>query len=227
MKTSNKVLWGGLIVVILFITALIIIMKVHYSKELKNVKEHLTEETREVKAFSSLHIKGSLWVRFTQEAGQKVQIKTDEQVIDKIETYVEDGCLFITTALSDRKAKRQEVAIASEILKGLTMERDSYFSPKTDLSLDTLAITLKDKCHANFKGKAEEVVITCAGESRLYAGSFTTRNSKVKTMDEARVHIKATEKLDINARGKSHVNYTGNPDKVSINTIDAATAKGE
>ena len=126
-----------------------------------------------------------------------------------------------------RKAKRQEVAISAETLKGLTMERDSYFSPKTDLSLDTLAITLKDKCHANFKGKAEEVVITCAGESRLYAGSFTTRNSKVKTMDEARVHIKATEKLDINARGKSHVNYTGNPDKVSINTIDAATAKGE
>ena len=227
MKTSNKVLWGGLIVVILFITALIIIMKVHYNKELKNVKETLTEETKEVKPFSSLHIRGSFWVRFTQEAGQKVQIKTDEQVIDKIETYVEDGCLFITTALSDRKAKRQEVAIASEILKGLTMEGDSYFSSKTNLSLDTVSITLKDKCHANFKGKAEKVVITGAGVSRLYAGSLTTKKCKVKTMDEAHVHINATEKLDINARGKSHVNYTGNPDKVSINTIDEATAKGE
>lgn len=227
MKTSNKILWGGLIVVILFITALIIIMKVHYNKELKNVKEHLTEETREVQAFNSIHIRGSFWVRFTQDAGQKVQIKTDKQVMDKIETYVENGCLFITTKLSDRKAKKQEITIASETLKGLTMEGDSYFSPKTDLSLDTLAITLKDKCHANFKGKAEKVVITSEGESRLYAGSLTIKNCKVKTMDEARVHIKATEKLDINARGKSHVNYTGNPDKVSINTIDEATAKGE
>jgi len=225
MKTSNKILWGGLIVVLLFITTLIIMINVHYKKELKDVKNSLVNETRGVKSFRALHIRGNLMIKFRNDSEQKVRIKADREYIGHIKTYVKEGCLYVTTDLDEVHSKLQEVFIKTDTLNALTMEGKGLFTG--NFSTEQIKVDIQDESHAKLIGKADRIEIICSGEGRVYGDSFETKTCKVEAKENALVRIKVTEKLDINATGDSYVNYTGNPDKASINTLDNAKAIGE
>jgi hypothetical protein len=225
MKTSNKILWGGLILAILVITTLMIVMKTHYNKELKKVKASLVEETRKVEAFHAIHTRGNLKIKLENNSKHEVKIKAEQKHADHIKTHVKNGCLYVTTDLDKVKSKLQEVFIKTDSLNALTMKGKGYLSG--NISTDQIKVVIHDKSHARLSGNANKAMISCDGDGNFYGNSFETKACKVEAKENARVHVKVTENLEVHAAGNSYVNYSGNPDKANINTLDNAKAKGE
>ena len=74
MKTSNKILLGGLIVLILFVVSVIIFLKVNYSKQLKQTKENTEKHSRDSQNLGSLEGKENLSIQWKQDSDQRVAV---------------------------------------------------------------------------------------------------------------------------------------------------------
>jgi len=216
MKTSNKILSGGLIVLLLGITVVLIGTKVQYENHVADQKQRLTTQTRNLEAFNCIHAKGNISIEWTQKSNQEVVVEADTSDIDKIRTNIHNGCLNISAY--DISGREPVIKISVQELKEITLAEGCEFDTESKVSIKELKLTLLSNSEADLHGKAKSAVIRCESNSKLDAEGFKLKNCDLKVSDNAKVEVNVAKKLNVVAKSNSRVEYSGNPESVNIDS---------
>lgn len=227
MKTSNKILLGGLIVLLLFITFFLISLRKHYREEVSERKARTEKQQRELKSFSHIQADGNLQIRWSQNRGESVFVEADKTTIEQINTTVEDEKLIISANETGSSSAPVVIYIEKDTLGQIFLEGESRLKTEGDISQDNFELIMNDKTSATLRGKAENAVISCSGESRLYAEKLNIDTCHILSSDSSYANINVTRALTIEASGESRVHYSGNPETVNIDTSEKATTRSQ
>ncbi len=92
-------------------------------------------------------------------------------------------------------------------------------------SAGDLAIDASGASKISLAGSAGNVAVNASGASRVDASNLTVRDARLGVSGASEIWVNASGRLDANASGASHINYTGNPTMGNIQTSGASTVK--
>jgi hypothetical protein len=170
---------------------------------------HVVTETRAVSDFTSVEADGSFTISWTKGA-TALQIKTDKNLLNHIETSVEGTKLRLHSHGQLRPTKGVKVMLSSSNLNGahltgavrLTAARVSGKGFYLDQEGATRAVV---------DGNVEELLGTMAGASRLEAESLHAQNVEISISGAGRADVTAEKILKVSITGAGKVTYSGDP----------------
>jgi len=232
MKTSNKILLS-LFGLLLFST-LFAAFKGRSILGNMNVERgsgNITSEDRSVESFDEIKLRGQYKVYLTQ-GSESLRLETDDNLLDLIETYVDDGELHIKTKKGNKlkSSDNVKVYVGFETLKEITssgsctieatgpivvprMEVSGSGYCKTTIPLETDYLGVKISGSGKFEstGKATRAEYQISGSGSIETIDLESEHVEVTISGSGRAKVNATEELEANISGSGDVAYLGNP----------------
>ena len=218
MKTSNKILLSGFLVVILAAITLMVIFRLNLNKARKAYEQLQDTQIRELESFRSINGKGNLTIKWSQGNTQKIKIEGHKDDIEKISTTVKEDTLYVTLRSPLKQKTRTRIHITSDSINEIILTDTCELDMDTKAVFDKLAIDLSSHSELELHGEANSARIFCSSKSHLDAEGLIIRNCYIETESEATAEIKASKKLNILAKSNSKVYYSGKPENININT---------
>lgn len=171
----------------------------------------ITSEDRELESFDQVDLSGygNVEVVFGQES--KVKITTDNNLIDLIETAVEDGELRISFIESISPTDGLKFEITTPNISIFDISGAGNVTMKA-YSGDSL--TLKTSGAATFivDGVAESVSLNCAGAGKGSLSKLIAKKADVQISGAGSATVNVLETLKVNISGAGSVSYYGTPE---------------
>jgi len=225
MKTSNKILIGGLIVFLLGIVAVMVGIKINYKKIVEHRQQNLKMENRQVQPFHSIQVTGNLNVRWKQDSVQRVSVEAFKEQMNLVKTNVRNGCLYVSAKAVSAAAPVINLHIASPGIQQLTLNDSCKFETVSDLQLKDFKLDMSGHVNAKLEGTVNSAVMICSAESRLVAGDLTLQECYIEAMTGSVAHLEVNRKLDVLVKSDARVYYSGRPESVDIKTSGDGSAE--
>lgn len=201
----------------------------------------VVEETREAAPFHSLNISGAFNVHIIPDNYSSIKVKADENLLEHIETYVNDGVLNIKSEANFDRYRALDLSITMDqferleasgacdirnegVLEGEKVKLDFSGAVESELSINAeeLEGEFSGACEAMLKGNAERLEIETSGAVEINAEDFKTQSCRLDMSGAGKATVFVTQKLDIKVSGAAEVNYRGNPSEVKQDISGAA-----
>jgi hypothetical protein len=185
---------------------------------------------REVSEFNKLHLKGSGNVFLSLGEKQSLIIKTDDNIMPLIETYVSGKKLTISHGKHHLRPTLFEVFITVKNLEDVTISgsgdmrgkdrfvADAFYaeisgSGAMDLEVETgmLESKISGSGSIHLSGKAEDYTASISGSGQIKAFDVQAKTVSVKISGSGDCRVYATESLDAKISGSGDVYYKGRP----------------
>lgn len=202
----------------------------------ENGNGNVVTEEREVTAdFTEVRGSTGLEVYLTQGAENKIVVVADENLLQYIQTNIEDGKLNVKTSHNIGRSKSKKVhvtykelnnieassgaeVIGNSVIKSQNLSLRS--SSGAELTVEVFAQNLIAKSSSGsdleVSGKATSLNADASSGSELDAKKLLVINCKAEASSGAEVTVNVKEKLETSASSGGEINYFGNP--VSVNS---------
>jgi hypothetical protein len=195
----------------------------------------VTEERTVTEDFNEVRGSAGLDVYLTQGAENKIVVEADENLLEYIETNIEEGKLHVTTSENIGRSKAKKVYVTFKAIN--SVEASSGADVVVNSVLKSQNISLKSSSGANLKvevftqeliaktssgadlevsGKASSLNADASSGSELDAKELLVINCNAESSSGAEVTVNVKEKLETNVSSGGDINYYGNP--VSVNS---------
>ncbi|CAM3377397.1 head GIN domain-containing protein [Aequorivita lipolytica] len=195
----------------------------------------VTEERTVTEDFNEVRGSAGLDVYLTQGAENKIVVEADENLLEYIETNIEEGKLHVTTSENIGRSKAKKVYVTFKAIN--SVEASSGADVVVNSVLKSQNISLKSSSGANLKvevftqeliaktssgadlevsGKASSLNADASSGSELDAKELLVINCNAEASSGAEVTVNVKEKLETNVSSGGDINYYGNP--VSVNS---------
>jgi hypothetical protein len=191
---------------------------------------NVTEKAFPVEAFTTINASGTLDIFIRQDGSHKALVKTDENLMDLVEVYVENDVLYLSTKRNIRKAKAKSVYLSVDNLEALqlagaisvqnagqlkvaSLNLESSGAAEIDLDLETsnLKAMFSGATEVELKGTAQRVNLEASGASELDWEDFSISELKMHCSGATEANVWVTDKLWLTLSGASDVVYKGKP----------------
>ena len=191
------------------------------------------DEQRNLATFNAIEISGNIELVLTQDSVQKVVVSAQSEFMPHIITSVENGILLISTEkiFLNRAVK---VTISSDSLQSIeakgaatisTVQQQKFRNLSLSLVgasqaimdvnvVNTLNLEIKGASKAELSGTAQSLKIRGVGASQVEAFKLITQNATVEMVGASQAEIHATQSIDAQAKGASHIDCQGSPKTV-------------
>lgn len=169
---------------------------------------NVVEETREVDAFHTIDVKGAAQLKASIGPKHKVVVKTDDNLIDIVETTVTDGVLTIGTKKSYSTSSGLVVTVVTPELRALTVSGAAK-AEVSGIAGASFSIDVSGAASVKADGKAARVTIDVSGSARVDTTGLASENVKVDSSGAASVKVNASKTLDATIGGAGKIRYTG------------------
>ena len=188
------------------------------------------EETRSVSGFNAVDVSAGIDLYIKQGSTEKVVVKTDENLMENLQTTVSGGTLKITMKGKVKKTTKLEAHVTVRNLNALNassgsdVEGESTItsdklsintSSGSDLELDVevgeLTLNISSGSDAKLSGKAGSLSVVSSSGSDLEAGDLEAKNCKIEASSGSDARVHCTGELEVRASSASDVVYSGNP----------------
>ncbi len=205
---------------------------------------NVKEETRESAPFDKIDVSGSFDIFLTPGNYTSVQVVTDENLLEHIETYVKGGTLYVEAkeklghyqklelVLTMKTFNGADLSGACELkskgmLNGEDVELDFNGAVEADLDLtcNKLDVDMSGASELTIRGEAKKAKFEISGAGDIVADEFKTESCRVEISGAGEAKVFATETLDVDVSGAAEVRYRGNPGEVKQDVSGAATVK--
>ncbi len=192
-------------------------------------------ETFELEEFSEIGLAEPFTVYLTQGPTQKVEVKGDKEVLDKIKRRVRGGEWSID--IDDKycnkwRSERKEVRIYITIpeINGLSVAGSGEIVGETpietrklntsvagsgdirvDVKADNIHSSVAGSGAIKISGRADKIKQSIAGSGEIYAFDLEVKRAKVSIAGSGNAEISVSEELDASVVGSGDVYYKGNP----------------
>lgn len=190
-----------------------------------------TRELRSVDPFTGISVGIPAVVHFTQGSPHKVEIDTDADVLQNIETTTSGSVLQIKfkqqrcqggqidVYITAPELNRAEIAGSADFLaaggvSGNTLKLSLSGSGKydfADLKVDELTLEMAGSGNALIKGTGRTAEISLAGSGHIDLIDFSTRTVSVSLAGSSDCQVCATETLKGSIAGSGKIRYRGQP----------------
>ena len=208
----------------------------------QNGNRNVMTQDRSVATFDGIKVSGVFNVFFTQGEPQSVKIETDENLMDKITTEVNNGILELGTRGSINNPGKLIVYIFAKDLKSLSMGGASSFQTTNKLTTSKLNIEISGiakaalntdatiiKCdisgvgRLDLHGNGDQLTADISGTAKLVAPKFEVKDAKVEASGVASATVNATKSVSLDASGAANIKYMPH-DNLEIKSKDASGA---
>ena len=191
---------------------------------------NLVKKERNFNTITGIEAGGALNIYLIQGDVQKVEVETDENLQEKIETTVDNGILKINTDSWIKSTKDINIYVTLKDLKSITASGatdvtcEKQFivgnlnvdiSGATNLKLNIKGIQLhlnsSGGTDATIKGAVGLLIIDSSGGSDVRAFDLTVAKAKVTSSGGSDVFVTVQDELEVSASGGSDVKFKGNP----------------
>jgi hypothetical protein len=244
MKTSNKLLFGLFIaiLVVITVTAVFISRNLKFGPAVTGSGVALSE-TRQLPAFNQLDASSGIQVIYTPGSSKKVSVKGDSNLVKQLVTEVINNKLTVRLDVkSFRTNNPLIVEITTDSLTQVTIGAGCNFTvhgamkqnilvldagsgSSADLTgeFEQFSADMSSGSSAKFAGKAAHAKIGASSGSEVKASSLICGTADIEASSGASISINVTNELSVDASSGSVIKYSGNPNMKSINISSGAT----
>ena len=229
MKTSNKLLVGFLILILLTILGFVGAASYYFNQNSIAGNGVWSSETRTTESFSEIKTKGKIKVFLTQGSGQKLEIKADQNIIPEIVTEVKDGKLTISSK-SPIKRPKIEVYITIPEIKGLyfaagsnlettgeirgeklTFSGDAGATGKLNINYGEMECQTSSGASFEISGTAKKANVIISSGAHLNGENLSINVCSFNGSSGASAKLAVTDELSAEANSGASFSYSGNP----------------
>jgi hypothetical protein len=231
MKTTNKILLGVFVLILIAVTVLMVFIRVQLKAAVFiEPSGNIITNAVDVPPFNGIDASGSMSLLIRQGDQHKVVVRADDNLMEHIRTEVKDEVLNVTLRAWAGKNASIEVEVdmveigslvaqsgarvhAEDGLKGKILHHVVNSGAKSWLAIDfdRLELEVSSGAEAIIRGRVREMTAKNNAGSMLDASSLEAENVKLTTSAGAQTDLFVTESLEVKANTGSMVNYTGNP----------------
>ncbi len=197
----------------------------------------LTTEIRDLDGeFTEIKADGSLDI-YVGQYEDEIRIEAGEKLMEHIETYVQNGTLFIDEESSNFLTSRpRRVFVDASFLDRIQMDGSGDLEAENisseDFQLDiegsgdseitfseinTVVLDLQGSGDCKFTGNGDSMYIGLNGSGDVSAKQFQAETAVVNVNGSGDVDVFASESITININGSGDVSYWGNPADTNFN----------
>jgi hypothetical protein len=195
------------------------------------------EQIRQVGVFDKIKVSRGMKVYVTQGSPSKVVVIADSNLLDVIETEVNNNELKITSTENIRWAKEKKVMVTVEKLSVVEANSGANVWSQTqivseklrlqassgaNLTMDVNAQLLNADCSSganiNISGKAKEAELEASSGANLRGEKLETEQCNMGASSGANVSSGVSEKLDAKASSGGNVVCYGTPKSTNVNS---------
>lgn len=195
----------------------------------------IADDERNVSGFRGISSSGSFDVKITMGSKESLRLEGDDDVINDIETKVENGILKIRNKKQGNwnwRSVRSKVTIyiTAKSLNSITLSGSgdisvsgvvkasnltNILSGSGSISLtadaDEYSGTLSGSGELHVRGTADRAIIKIGGSGDFDGRDFKTLEADVKVSGSGNVTIRADKHLNAAVSGSGNISYIGNP----------------
>jgi len=202
----------------------------------------VVSERREIEEFDILDVSSGLEVFITFGEKPSLEIVADANLLDVINTRVENNRLRIRTDVNIRRAESKKInitvpsvsnievsgaasVIGSNSLKTDELEIEISSAGKIFLTTETshLEIDINSAANAEIKGSTDNLQIEVSSAGKLNAGELVSKNCKVNVTSAGYAEVNVLNMLEAEANSAGSIFYSGNPEEKRFETSSAGT----
>ena len=243
MKTSTKLLFGFLTLVILIILSTIIVVRIYYEgtkkghnlPDFKNVHTVTTTE-KTIPDINKLNVNFSCRLYYKQSSNSKLLIKTNSKSsFKKTKFNVNNGQLDISYEGSHSFGDIIEIWVNSDSLNYIKLKNGVYFETDSfnvsdcildiyssivhaEMNVSNLKIKGDAKSIIKAEGKVNFLNLNSKNNSIMELTGLKAENVTVKASGNSNIVVDATNYMTVDIKGKSKLKYSGDP---QINIINS------
>ncbi len=169
MKTSTKILLGGLAVILFIIVIFLIMLRKSVYDDYNYIEGNkvTVEEMREVDYFHSIEARSNVNVFIKQDTIQSVKVIADENIINNIITIVSNGILRINTNERIKRAKKHDVYVTLDSLNFIYSSNGANIKSEDTIVLNTINFDVAKG------GRITITLISNLINAEIYSGGIT------------------------------------------------------
>jgi hypothetical protein len=174
-------------------------------------------QTRELPEFSTIDMEGAAALQISVGSPSSVQIEGDANVLDRIETEVREGTLYIRSRTKNWLPNRNGRHIAVRIhTPKLTLLRlgGGHTASIVGFAGGESQIEVKGAAKITASGELDELTVHLSGAGMANLGELKAANARVVVDGVGRVIVHTTQTLEATMNGMGAIHYLGSPREV-------------
>lgn len=170
-------------------------------------------QMRDVGEFSKIRVEGALEIEINVGGRQSLEVSTDADHIDRVETTVRGNMLTISMRGRRWRNANVEISINMAALDQFDIEgaADAYIS---GVDSETFEITVDGAGDIYLEGKCGSAEFTINGAGDLEAQDFECKAVAIQINGAGDADVYASESIDAEINGVGDIDVYGNPKKV-------------
>ena len=196
---------------------------------------NVTKEQRDVDSFDKINVTRGLNVYLSPGDVPKIIVEADENLLDYIETEVNDKTLNITSSALIRRSKSMKVFVTTTKLSKIHASAGSNVNSedliscgdldisasagsniKLQIDAEDIEVSASAGSNITLEGNASEAELKASSGSNIKAEKLKANECNARTSSGANIWIKVTNELDGRASSGGNVFYSGNPKRTNI-----------
>lgn len=209
-----------------------------------NGSGNVVSESRQISSFEELKVSGAFNVLLKQGSKESLEIETDDNLLELIETEVSGNQLRIGAKQNIGKSTKLNIYLTFVTLKSMNISGAVDISGEDQLRFDELTckgsgasgldlqITAKEllldfsgASGISLSGKASRVVMEVSSASEIHATDLEIEHLTADLSGASDADVYVTKELSVDASGASNFSYEGNPKIISESVSGAGDVR--
>jgi hypothetical protein len=167
---------------------------------------------RTLNGFSGIQIELAADLALTQGNTESLTIEADDNLMQYIETKIENGRLIVSTPnkISVMPSRSIKLNVDFSTLHEIEIFGSSNISAN-DLDLDALAIRFSGSGSTRLTGRVDEQTIAIRGQATINNLGLSSDRVIVDISGNGTIEVNVEETLDLTVAGMGIIRYTGEP----------------
>ncbi|MCB9597641.1 MAG: DUF2807 domain-containing protein [Sandaracinaceae bacterium] len=180
-------------------------------------------ETRDVGDFDGVAVEGALRVEVITGDPRALTVTTDANLMELVETVVEDHALQVRPAEWIEPTIPVEVSLGAATLDFLSARQTGSVALAHRVAAQRFGVAASDGATAQAGGTCEVLRAVASDHGSIQATSLVCADGRVDAQEGARIEVTVTGHLEVRASGESVVVIHGNPTEVERFVTDDST----
>jgi len=229
MKTSNKILFSGLGLIVLSTMSILIFVRANLipKESLKPFGEIIVQE-RAVESFTEVLVSGPIHLELSKSS-EGLRIEGDKAFVEKMTisqsgerlsirfpqiTNEEKNIINVTLAydqLSLINTNKRAFVFSKDLIEAEKLELEIDGASNADFNLNTsfLNVGVNGASGTILKGETEKMVSRLSGAAHLNANDLEAKDVMVSTSGASNAKVNAVTKIMLSASGASNIEHSG------------------
>ena len=231
MKTSNKILLGGVAFLSLcFISFLIALRANSTENEITKGSGNIVKFSQPVEPFHKMSISGGFEVVLTKGEGHSLEIEVDDEMKQFISAEVKEGELIVRYTEHNLDFTKDALYITVDSLSEMSFSGSVDMETNGIFESERFKITSNGACDVSFAinapyveayaygsaetslmGKGEYVQFHAGGAGEIHAREFEASVAKIEGNGSSFFQVHVSDSMHVSLGGSSDLEYKGSP----------------